>query len=385
MNATPEQTTPTPRPWRSAVTLAGGASLAVIPAATVAIAARLFPTNEQGNIAVAVTLATYTGQITSALLVEATLSTVGSQRRVTFPRWLGVLALAAAVAVIVAPPQWLLLALALPIWSAALEVGRNVSVAEHLDRREFVAAAAVGGGALVGVLAALAGQHWALIPLAAGIATATLVRLRPVGHRADQPSRHALGWVTADTAITGVVAPLLNLVILGVLGPTDAVVFTAIATVSGLLAIPLNFMRVRLLKHHSPVDIVVTAGAIAAAIIALLAVELIGGFGWFFGEAWRHTATLVPLLLACAWRAASLATTLPFAALRRRGAVRLVTGLRALVSLLTFALAGIGLAWHGLAAVFIGLLIAELSSALCYEIARRLAVRRDAPAPEAAS
>jgi len=90
-----------------------------------------------------------------------------------------------------------------------------------------------------------------------------------------------------------------------------------------------------------------------------------------FGSAWTGSATLLPLLLACAWRAASLATTIPFAALRRAGEVRLVTGLRAAVSVLTFALAAIGLSLHSLSAVFLGLLAAELASAVVYETARR--------------
>ena len=136
-----------------------------------------------------------------------------------------------------------------------------------------------------------------------------------------------MGWVIADTAITGVIYPLLNTMILAFLGAADAVLFTSIATVSGLLAIPLNFMRLRLLKEHSRLDIVVSAASVVAAVVVLLVLELVGVFGYLFGPAWTESATLLPLLLACAWRAASLATTIPFAALRRAGAVRLLTGL----------------------------------------------------------
>jgi hypothetical protein len=168
-----------------------------------------------------------------------------------------------------------------------------------------------------------------------------------------------------------VIYPLLNAMILAFLGSTDAVLFTSIATVSGLLAIPLNFMRLRLLKEHSRLDIVVSAASVVAAVLVLLVLESIGALGFLFGSTWTQSATLVPLLLACAWRAASLATTIPFAALRREGAVRLVTGLRAMVSIVTFGLAALGLALNSLPAVFLGLLIAELASALIYEVARR--------------
>ena len=65
-----------------------------------------------------------------------------------------------------------------------------------------------------------------------------------------------------------------------------------------------------------------------------------------------------------------------FAALRRMGEARLLTGLRAAVSALTFVLAAVGLATQNLSAVFLGLLVAELASAVVYEWARRRRVAR---------
>ena len=360
----------------SLITLLGGVSLAVIPAATISISSRLFSVEEQGFLAVAVLVATFAGQLTFAVVVEARLSSAATERRVVFPLWLAALSVVTAAVIAILPPNAVVLAVGLPILIAALEVGRGVSVAERLDRREIVASIAVGSGALVGVLAGFAGQEWALIPLVVGIAVATCIRCLPVSHRASRPEPAVMGWVIADTAITGVIYPLLNTMILAFLGSADAVLFTSIATVSGLLAIPLNFMRLRLLKEHSGLDIVVSAASVVAAVVALLVLEFVGAFGFIFGSAWTESATLVPLLLACAWRAASLATTIPFAALRRAGAVRLLTGLRAIVSVITFALAAIGLALGSLAAVFLGLLVAELSSALVYEVARRRRLAR---------
>ncbi|GAA1059537.1 hypothetical protein [Agromyces bracchium] len=370
------------RATMSAITLLGGVSLAVIPAATVSIASRLFTTAEQGVIAVTVTVATFAGQLAFAVIVESRLSSAGTERRVVFPLWLAAASVVAGVAVIATGPNVVSLCIGLPVLVAALEVGRGVSVAERLDRREIWASILVGAGALVGVLAGFAGQDWALAPLVVGIVAATVVRCLPVEHRASRPERRVMGWVVADTAITGAVYPLLNSMILAFLGPNEAVLFAAISTVSGLLAIPLNFMRLRLLKEHSGLDIVVSAGAVVAAIAALLVAEQLGLFGFLFGEAWTTSATLLPLLVACAWRAASLATTIPFAALRRRGEVRLVTGLRALVSAITFALAGLALATGSLAAVFAGLLVAELISAVVYEAARRRAAAAERVAAE---
>ena len=336
----------------SLITLLGGVSLAVIPAATVSISSRLFTVQEQGVLAVAVLVATFCGQLTCAVVVESRLSSAATERRVVFPLWLAALSVVTALVLAIIPPNAIALA--------------------------------VGLGALVGVLAGFAGQQWALIPLVAGIAIATCVRCLPVTHRASRPEPAVMGWVVADTAITGVIYPLLNAMILAFLGSADAVLFTSISTVSGLLAIPLNFMRLRLLKEHSRLDIVVSGASVLAAVVALLVLEFTGVFGFIFGEAWTGSATLVPLLLACAWRAASLATTIPFAALRRAGEVRLVTGLRAAVSVLTFALAAVGLATQSLAAVFLGLLVAELVSAVVYEVARRRRLARGIREAEAA-
>ena len=375
-------TEPMPGPLRmrraamSLITLLGGVSLAVIPAATVSISSRLFTVEEQGVLAVAVLVATFAGQLTFAVVVESRLSSAATERRVVFPLWLAAISVLTALVLAIIPPNAIALAIGLPILIAALEVGRGVSVAERLDRREIAASVAVGLGALIGVLAGFAGQQWALIPLVVGIAVATCVRCLPVMHRASRPEPAVMGWVVADTAITGVIYPLLNTMILAFLGSADAVLFTSIATVSGLLAIPLNFMRLRLLKEHSRLDIVVSGASVLAAVVALLVLEFTGVFAFVFGEAWTESATLVPLLLACAWRAASLATTIPFAALRRAGEVRLVTGLRAAVSVLTFALAALGLAAQSLSAVFLGLLAAELASAVVYEVARRRRLAR---------
>ncbi|TFB59200.1 hypothetical protein E3N86_11770 [Cryobacterium sp. Hz7] len=369
----------------SLITLLGGVSLAVIPAATVAISSRLFSRPEQGVIAVAVMVATFAGQLTFAVVLESRLSSAATDRRVVFPLWLAGLALVAAVVIALNATNPVVLCLGLPLLIAALEVGRGVSVAERLDLREIWASIAVGLGALAGVAAAFTGQDWALIPLVAGIALATLVRCLPVTHRASRPEPAVMSWVVADTAITGVIYPLLNVMILTLIGPGGAVLFTAIATVSGLLAIPLNFMRLRLLKEHSRLDIVVSAGAVVAAVVVLMMLELTGVLGFIFGGVWTGSAAVLPLVLACGWRAASLATTIPFAALRRMGEVRLLTGLRAAVSVIAFVLAGIGLALNSLSAVFLGLLIAEQASAVVYELARRRRVRAAAPVVAAAA
>ena len=360
----------------SLITLVGGVSLAVIPAATVSISSRVFPIQQQGWIAVAVLLGTFFGQVTFAVVVESRLSSAGTDRRVTFPLWLAGLSVVTAAAIAIEYQNAVVLCIGLPILLASLEVGRGVSVAERLDIREMWAAIAVGAGALTGVLVAFAGQSWGLIPLVTGIVVATIVRSLPVSHKASRPEPRVMAWVVADVTITGGIYPLLNATILALLGPVPAVLFTSISTVSGLLAIPLNFMRLRLLKQHSTLDIVVSAVSVVAAIVVIFVCEFLGVFEFIFAKAWTLEATLVPLFVACLWRAASLATTIPFAALRRMGQAKLLTVLRASVAIVTFGAALAIIALNSLAWIFAVLLAGELLQALLYELARRRQVAR---------
>ncbi|GIT81033.1 hypothetical protein LLS1_27020 [Leifsonia sp. LS1] len=360
----------------SVVTLVGGVSLAVIPAATIAIASHIFTLEEQGAVAVASMIATFVGQVTFAVVVESRLSSAATERRVVFPLWLAGLSLLAAVAVAVGYHNAWVLCIALPVLVASLEVGRGVSVAEHLEVREMWSALAVGAGALCGVLCAFAGLDWALIPLVAGILAATVIRSRPVDHRASRPEPRVMGWVVTDVAVTGGVYPTLNATILALLGPVQAVLFTSISTVSGLLAIPLNYLRLRLLKDHSRLDIVLATASVVAAIAVIFVCEWLGIFGFVFSHAWSTSATALPLLVACLWRAASLATTIPFASLRRMGEAKLLTLLRALVAAITFGAALAAVALDDLVWVFAVLLAGELLQAIVYEVARRRVTAR---------
>lgn len=355
----------------SAISLVGGVSLAVIPASTLSIATHIFTTADQGSVSVAITAATFISQLSFAALIESRLSSARTERRVTFPRWLAVVTVLSAAAVAIAFTNVVVLCIALPILLASLEVGRGVSVAERLDLREIWAAALVGVGALTGVIVAYSGASWGFIPLVFGIASASIVRARPVSHRASRPDRAVIGWVLADVAITGIIYPVINTFILLFIGPTQAVLFTAISTASGLLAIPLNFMRLRLLKSHSLLDIWVSASAILLALLAIGILEVTGTLAFIFHGSWTMSATALALGIACIWRAASLASTLPFTALRRGGQVRLLAVLRAACAVATLGGALAALALHSLTVIFTVLLLGELLQAVTYEVARR--------------
>jgi hypothetical protein len=365
----------------SAMSLVGGVSLAVIPAATLSIASHTFTTAQQGVISVVITASTFISQLVFAAVIESRLSSPATARRVVFPRWLAVLSILAALVVGVLFSQPIALCIALPVLLTSLEVGRGVSVAERLDVREAVAAILVGVGALAGVVVSYLGGGWGLVPLVAGVAGATVVRALPVPHQAAPSQPGVRGWVVADVAITGVIYPVLNTLILLLIGPVGSVLFTAISTVSGLLAIPLNFLRLRLLKAHSALDIWISAAAVALATIVIGVLEFSGVLGYIFQGSWTVPATAVALGIACLWRAASLATTLPFAALRRAGRVRLLTVLRGTCAVVTFGAGAASLSLHSLTVVFLVLLLGELAQATSYEIARRRVLAKPEGAP----
>jgi hypothetical protein len=360
----------------SAVSLIGGVSLAAIPAATLSISSHTFTTAQQGYVSVTITASTFISQLAFAVIIESRLGSPLTERRVVFPRWLALLSLLAAAAVVVQSANPIVLCIALPVLLSSLEVGRGVSVAERLDHREFGAAVLVGVGVLGGIAVAYLGGAWGLIPLVSGIAAATVLRSFPVSHAASRRQPGITRWVVTDVAITGIIYPALNALILLLIGPTGSVLFAAISSVSGLLAIPLNFVRLRLLKANSVLDIWVGSFAVLLAMVAIAVLELTGILGFVFHGSWTIQVTAVALTIACLWRAASLATTLPFAALRRAGHVKLLAVLRGCCALATL-IAGLAvIPTRSLTVIFLVLLLGELTQAMAYEVARRRVVRR---------
>ena len=356
---------------QSALNLASGVSLSIVPPAVLSISTNTFPVAEQGILAASVTTATFLSQLNFGAVIESRLSSTRTSRFVAVPLWLTTLGLIAAAATVVFPSTPLVVCLALPFLFGALEVGRGVSVAESYPYRELGAALALGLGAAVGVIAGLVHLPWGLAAMGIGIAATILIRAVRAPHAAAPPDPVIRGWVLADVGLTGITYPVLNTVILALLGPAASVIFAAVSTVSGLLAIPLNFLRVRLLKEHSPLDIVVTACALVFASGVIGIAEFTGLLSLAFGATWTFADTVLPLLVACLWRVATLFSAIPFAALRRAGRAKLVMILRGASALITFGLAVPSTVFGQIWIVFAALLIGELVLALNCEIARR--------------
>lgn len=354
------------------LTLAGGAVLSLVPATVLIVSSRIFTLEQQGQIAVGVMFATFCGQLAAGAIVETRLSqSKNSGDSIGVPRWLLILAATASLAVILSNSNVLVLLIALPLLLAAMEVGRAASVAEQKDLGELFASATIGMGVLGSLGLAFANETWALWPISVAIVLATWMRAKSLPRSSHSVDRRVLAWILLDTSFIGIVFPLLNALILFYLGPSAAVGFAAISTVSGFVGIPLSFMRMRLLKSHTVIDIAVSVIAVAAAFLAIVAAQLFGLLALLFGATFSNNDLLIPLLLACAWRATALWTTIPFAALRRGGLVKLVTFTRMAAVVITFALALLSLWFENLAIVFLALLCGEILQALMYEIAQR--------------
>lgn len=363
----------------STLSMGGGVALAALPAAVLATAARVLTVGEAGALSVALTVGLFAGQLATAYLVEARLGS--PHARVAVPGWLAVLGIAAGAALILGAVSPVVVIASIPILMVALEVGRAVGVAEHRDRREIAAAAAVGAGALGAVALSFLGTPWAFAALGVGSIAAVLVRFIGAPRTTTHATRRTRLWVTSDVALTGAVFPLLNSLILAFLGPAAAFVFASISTVSGLIAIPLNFLRVRLLKSPSVGEIGLAVAGLLVATSAILVADAIGVFDVLFGEAWTRSATLASLVIACCWRSASLLSTIPFAALRRVGAVRLVWGIRAASSGITVLIVWAAAASAQLEWIFAALLAGELVQALAYALGYRQVARSVRKAP----
>lgn len=358
--------------------MVGGVALAAAPPSILAIGGQTLSVVEAGVLTVGITAGTFLGQLTSAILVEAPLARPDGSRRVAIPLWVSAIGVLGSIGMAIASglggsAVWVL-AVATTLVLVALETGRAVGVAEGYEAREIVSAVTLGSSLVAGLGLALLGEGGAFICVGIGAGVTLLVRAVGAPHRSDAAPLRTRLWIAGDVGITGVVFPLLNAAVLGLLGPAAAYLFGAVSTVSGLLAIPLNFMRVRLLRSPERAVVGLTVGLMGTAAAAIAIAQLLGVFDILFGDGWAHGRIALPLVAACMWRAASILTTLPFAAIRRRGEVRLLWVLRttcsAATALMLLALVPFGsLTW-----IFVGFLAGELLQAVVYAVAdRRLA------------
>ena len=360
---------------RSLGMIAVGGIMALAPVSFQAVAARNLDLHTQGLLALALGLGAYVGQLVGSWVVESRLATPSRDGEIPFPVTLLVASVAGGALILAAPLSTAAGVLGVPLLVAGLNVGRSVSVARQDHLRELMAGVVLLVGVVAAALRSFAGV-WSVRAIALACLLAILVRFTPTQNPRPATSS-ARGWVSAETALVGVVQPLLNAVLLATVGPSGAIAFRVIATVSAAMEPVTAYVRVRLLVSWSRMQVLVGAAAELALFALIMVLAGTGTLEAILGSAWHHVP-LAALVLACLWRFSGVVTTIPFAQLRRQGLTTLVFRLRT-ASSFWYALVTVPVALTGnTVMVFAALLAAELTSAAGYFVVALRAEDRSA-------
>ncbi|MGT2425286.1 hypothetical protein [Amnibacterium kyonggiense] len=186
-------------------------------------------------------------------------------------------------------------------------------------------------------------------------------------------------WIVGETFATGMLQPVVNGILLAALGPAGSVGYRIVATVSGGLEPIISFARTRLLVRHTALDLVISGAAALTAAGVAVALGASGVLGALFGAGWT-TTLLLALATACFWRLSTLATTVPFAAMRRSGRARTVFWLR-LTSTAVYFLLGVSAAFlRSVEWVFLAYAAAEVTTFVLYaSVNRRISIAATRP------
>lgn len=366
---------PKPQHYEAVVQIVAGFALNIFPAIFIAIYARVAPIDSQGFLALSLAVGVYVAQLLNAFLVEGRLATPGADHNLSLPTWVALLSATSGALLIAGPtvasPVVLMIS-SIGLMSGLL-TSRTIGVITGTWKREALAATVLIVASSVALL--LAGTEYdahCVRVLALGAVLATMTRYWPripTGRYGMPPDVRRSGWVTAETAVYGIVQPAITAIVLVVMGPAASVAFRVISTVSGALEPILSYGRYRLLAHGHKGELAVF-GAVFTVGMAVVIVGAFSGLGSLvFGTAWDDVG-VVAFLLACLWKGLLLVSTVPFAALRKAGETALVFRVRALSTLLYLAI-GVAflLIWRNTAAIFLAFVLAELLTTLVYHIA----------------
>jgi hypothetical protein len=356
---------------RSLAMIGVGGIMALAPVSFQAVGARTLSLGTQGLLALALGLGAYLGQLVGAWVVEARLASPPSRGGIPYPVTLLVLSVAGGAVLLVAPLATVAYAVGVPILVAGLNVGRLVSVSREDYPRELAAGVILLAGVAVAAVRSFAG-----VGSVRAITLACLLAILVRFHSTREPrkaSPSARAGVTAETAMVGMVQPLLNALLLAVVGPSAAIAFRILSTVSAAMEPVTAYVRVRLLVAWSRIQVLVGAAAMLALFALVMTMAWTGAFRAILGAAWDHVP-LAALVLACLWRASGFITTIPFAELRRQGRTTQVFWLR-VASSLWYALVAVPVSLTGSTVLlFAALLAADLTCAAVYfAYARRAA------------
>lgn len=360
---------------QAVVQVVAGLALNIFPAIFIAIYARIAPIDNQGFLALSLAVGVYVAQLLNAFIVEGRLATPEADHNLSLPTWTALMSIAAGALLMAGPtvahPTVLMIS-SIGLMSGLL-MSRTIGVVTGKWKREAVAATVLIATSTVALV--LAGTEYSahsvrLLALGAVLATMTRYWPRtPVERFGMPPDVRRSGWVTAETAVVGIVQPAMTSIVLVVMGPAASVAFRVISTVSGALEPILSYGRYRLLAHGHKGELAIFAGVFTAGMAAVIVGAFSGLGRLVFGPAWDDVGVLA-FLLACLWKGFMLVSTVPFAALRKAGETALVFRVRALSTVIYLA---IGVAflviWHNTAAIFLSFVLAELITALVYHYA----------------
>lgn len=366
---------------QAAVQVVAGLASNIFPAIFIAIYARVAPIDNQGFLALSLAVGVYVAQLLNAFVVEGRLATPEADPNLSLPWWAALTSIVAGALLIAGPPvaHPAVLMLSSMGLMTGLLMSRTIGVVTGRWKREASAATVLIAVCTVAlVLSGTELREHSVRLLALGAVCATMTRFWP-RTRTDRsgipPDIRRSSWVTAETAMVGIVQPAMTSIVLVVMGPAASVAFRVISTVSGAVEPILSYGRYRLLAHGHKGELA-TFGAVFTAGMAAVVVGAFSGLGSLvFGTAWDNVG-VTAFLLACLWKSFMLAATVPFAALRKAGDTALVFRVRAL-STIMYLVIGVAflLIWHSTTAIFLSFVVAELITTVVYHCA----ATKDAP------
>jgi hypothetical protein len=360
---------------QAVVQVVAGLALNIFPAIFIAIYARIAPIENQGFLALSLAVGVYVAQLLNAFVVEGRLATPEADHNLSLPTWTALMSVAAGALLMAGPtvahPAVLMIS-SIGLMSGLL-MSRTIGVVTGKWKREAVAAAVLIATSTVAlVLAGTEHSAHSVRLLALGAVLATMTRYwprTPLERFGMPPDVRRSGWVTAETAVVGIVQPAMTSIVLIVMGPAASVAFRVISTVSGALEPILSYGRYRLLAHGHKGELAIFAGVFTAGMAAVIVGAFSGLGRLVFGPAWDDVG-VIAFLLACLWKGFMLVSTVPFAALRKAGETALVFRVRALSTVIYLAIGVVFLViWHSTAAIFLSFVLAELITALVYHYA----------------
>lgn len=346
------------------VGVGGNGIASLVPMSLLTAVANVYGSDIGGVFALVLTIGAYVAQLSAAWLVESRLAGGRGRDAVFFPRFLHVVAVFGVIAWLCGDVFRPMGYIGIVLLISALEVSRNMSLIAPQPRRDTVAAALLGVAALVDFIAASEVVIWVVVPI---LVFAT-VELRAVGMSRTGPSvpRSSTVWVISETAVNGLVQPIVVSAVLGVLGGSAATGFRLTVNVANLFSPVLSFVRIRLLSAASRTDVVFSVIAFFAIAPVVLGGDVLGFWSLVFREGWVGVS-FAALGAAVTWKIVSLVSTLPFASLRRAGHVRMVFALRAVSSLIFSVSSLVAVkAFGSVGAVLCAFVVAEIATALMY-------------------